>query len=405
MIKILSTLVAIFILMNSPSAWTADKPLKNESVEKVQMLEKPVKLPLVFTQKDFARMIVSQFGWADGLPKDPADRDYYVILGGKRTFRYEAENAYNPKTDRVTIRDFNLYGPFTGKGWMLGISQPTTANFTMLVPISGEYTLKGVVRGTGFVWRVGGKEFTGGSADKKFKTVDFGTIALKAGITQASTILPVEGGIDSFSLVANDYRAIQPFAGWRFREPLTAVRLAEVGVSMMDLYQRLPEDHRNPVKPIEVSEAALSPKNVLATEEAFFGPFKSRTWLRATYRGTTLQIPIKIAESGFYIVQARVMGDSISGDVNGTPYSVTGSPVLGVLVDLGLFRLESGDNMVTLKLPPMGGIDTIELTQKDASSVEFMKLGEITGDPDRVVKADEALAYIKTIGEKYPVRK
>lgn len=35
----------------------------------------------LFTQKDFARLIVQQFSWNDGLPKEPSDRDYLMILG------------------------------------------------------------------------------------------------------------------------------------------------------------------------------------------------------------------------------------------------------------------------------------------------------------------------------------
>lgn len=78
------------------------------------------KVETVFTQKNLAHMIVNQFGWGDGLPKEPVDRDYLVILNGRRTFRFEAENAYNPTTDRVTLAEYNLYGPFSGKGWLLG---------------------------------------------------------------------------------------------------------------------------------------------------------------------------------------------------------------------------------------------------------------------------------------------
>lgn len=409
MFKFLCASFAASIIMISVPAWTAEKTeadnvKKASKVKKADKAEKIEKAPLVFTQKDLAKMIVAQFGWTEGLPKDAADRDYYVILGGKRNFRYEAENSYNPETDMVTIRNFLLYGSFTGKGWMLGISEPTTANFSVLVPISGEYSFKGVVKGNGFVWKIGDKELKGGSAARRFTMVDFGTISVKAGVIKVRTDLPIDGGIDSFSLVAPDYRSIQPFAGWRFREPLTVVRMAEVGVAMMDHYHLLPEDRRNPVKPLEVVDVVQPASNLISTDVKFLGAFSARAWLRANDSGAVIQIPIKIDESGFYNLRARVMGDKINGDVNGVPFLVAGKPYLA-MTDFGLFRLEAGDNILTLKLPPLGGIDIVDISQKDSSPAEFMKLAGFTGDPERLVKADEALAYIKQIREKYPVRK
>jgi hypothetical protein len=88
-----------------------------------------------FTQKDFAYLMIDSFSWAAGLPAESSDRDYLLILGGKRNFRYEAENAYNPATDRVTVREHSQFGPFTGKGWLLGVSDTTFATFTLLLPI------------------------------------------------------------------------------------------------------------------------------------------------------------------------------------------------------------------------------------------------------------------------------
>ncbi|MEI7817432.1 MAG: hypothetical protein WCI45_09605, partial [Desulfuromonadales bacterium] len=87
----------------------------------------------VFTQKDLAKLILQQFSWSGGLTKEPGDRDYLLILGGKRNFRYEAENAYNEKTDRVTMRDFPLFGAFTGKGWIMGVSDTTNSTMTILL--------------------------------------------------------------------------------------------------------------------------------------------------------------------------------------------------------------------------------------------------------------------------------
>src|SRR6185369_12037804 len=109
--------------------------------------------------------------------------DFLVILSGRRTFRFEAENVYNPKTDKVTLSDRNNFGPFTGKGWLLSIKDKTDATFTVNIPVGGEYTLKAVVKGEGFVWNFGDKEFHASSNSGGFKEVVVGTMSIKPGST------------------------------------------------------------------------------------------------------------------------------------------------------------------------------------------------------------------------------
>lgn len=358
----------------------------------------------VFTQKDLARMIVDQFGWAAGLPKEPADRDYLVILNGRRTFHYEAEATYNRKTDRVTVPEYNLYGQFTGKGWLLGVSEKTAVNFSAFLPIGGEYTLKAVIKGNGFVWKFGDQEFRASSASGDFKEVLIGKVKVTPGIFQFHVIMPSEGAIDSYTLVAPDYAPLQPLVGWRFREPLTAGCLAEVAVSMMNLYDRLPESTTNVPAQLAAVDAALPNRDASATDINYLGSFRSRAWLRTDFRGAAIQIPVKAAEAGYYGIAANVMGQRIEGDVNGYDFSVTGKPYLA-MTSLGLYRLESGENMLTLRLPPQGGVDFIQFTHKDSSPAAFMKLAGMSGDPGRLPGADEVKGILKAIYQKYPVRK
>lgn len=360
--------------------------------------------PAAFTQKDLAQMIVTQFGWSDGLPKEPADRDYLKILGGRRTFRFEAENAYNPDTDNVTVAGYNLYGKFSGKGWLLGVSEKTAANFTVQIPIGGVYMLKAIVKGDGYIWKIGDKEYKGGSKSGGFTEVAFGTMPVKAGVMKIYVTIPPQGGIDSFSFTAPDYPPIQPFAGWRFKEPLTAAHLAEVGVSMMYAFDKLPAVQKGIPAPIAAVDVALPSQNAVPTKINYLGAFSSQAWLRADFRGATIQLPLRVDETGIYGLRARVMGQKVEGDVNGNAFVASGKQYLDT-IELGLFRLDSGENMMTLKLPPMGGIDVVEFTRRGTSAVDFMNLAGLGGAPERVVNADEAKAFIIKINEKNPVRK
>lgn len=358
----------------------------------------------VFTQKDLAHAIVTHFGWSEGLSKEPADREYLVILGGRRTFRYEAENSFNPKTDNLTVAEYNLYGSFSGKGWLLGVSEKTTANFTVQLPVGGKYALKAVVKGKDFVWKLDGKEYMAGSTDGRFKEIDFGSITVKPGVLKMEVVMPPQGGLDSFSFTAEDYPPIQPFAGWRFKEPLTAASLAEVGVSMMNNLDQLPEVNKGIPAPVAAVDVVLPTQYAAPTKISYMGAFRSKAWLRADFRGATIQLPIKAAEIGVYGLRAHVLGQRIEGDVNGKAFVANGKPYLA-LIELGQFRLDSGENMLTLKLPPMGGVDVIEFSRKGTSPADFMSLAGLAGDPERMIGADEAKSFVKKIGDKYPVRK
>jgi len=359
----------------------------------------------VFTQKDFARMILQHFSWDSGLPKEPADRDYHIILGGKRTFRYEAENVYNPETDRVTMREFPLFGTFTGKGWIFGVSDTTSSTFTVFLPVSGEYEFKAVIKGNGFIWNINDKDYRADSKSGNFRETDIARLQLKAGVITITLTIPPEGAIDSFSFIAPDRTPIRPFHGWRFKEPLTAARMAEVGVAIKNSYAALPDaDIAALPKPIAVSGIAVLPPTAAATTISYLGSFYSPTWVRADYRGATLQIPLKIADAGYYGITANVMGETISGSVNDAHFKLIGKPYLDKL-SLGLFRLEAGDNTLKIVLPPTGGIDTIQLNKKSSTPDAFLQLSAVSGPENRLIGADEATAFIKNIPGTFPIVK
>lgn len=359
----------------------------------------------VFTQKDFARLILQQFSWDGGLPKEPADRDYHMILGGKRTFRYEAEDAYNEKTDRVTVRNSPLFGGFTGKGWILGASDTTHSTFTIMLPVAGEYDLKAVIKGNGFVWNIDAKEYRADSKSENFRETDIAKVKLKAGVVTIKLTIPPEGAIDSFSLTAPDYTPIRPFMGWRFREGLSAVRMAETAVAMANSYGQLPDvgPAASP-KAIAVFEKVVLPPTAAHTTVSYLGPFSSAKWIRADYRGATLQIPLPAAETGYYTLTVNAMGENISGSINDTPFKLAGKPYLDKL-KLGLYRLEAGDNTLTITLPPTGGIDTVEFNKKSTMPDDFLRLAGVPGPADRLIGAEEATALLKGIQGSFSIRK
>lgn len=381
--RLLMAFVAFFLL--NPTSWAVDAKAD-------------------FTQKDFVRMMFQRLSWENGLSKDPPDRDYLQILDGKRKFRYEAENAYNEKTDRVTVREFSLYGPYTGKGWLLGVSDTTLVNFTTFVPIKGLYSLKAVIKGNGFVWKIDSKEYRADSNSDKFREIEIGKVSLKPGIVTLLVSVPPEGAIDSFSFSADDYPPIQPIDGWRFKEALTANRLAEIAVSISGRQEQLPESIQEPSRKVAILGTSTIPPGATLTDAAEFGKFNSRQWVRADYRGAAILVPLKIAEAGFYCIDANLMGGTVTGSVNDVLFEVSAKPYFDK-ARLGLFRLESGDNLVTVNLPPMGGIDTLELTRKSMTSEDFLQLSGIKGPPERLIPVDEAEAVLKAILDRYPVRK
>lgn len=384
MLHIVKILIAA-ILMSHSAAWAAEA--KD-----------------VFTQKAFVQLMFQRFSWNQGLSKDTSDRDYLQILGGKRTFKYEAENAFNENTDRVTVRTFTLYGPFTGKGWILGVSDTTTANFTTLVPIKGEYILKAVIKGNGFVWNIDEKQYPADSKSDVFREIEIGKMSLKAGIVKIQVSIPPEGTIDSFSFTAPDHSPIQPLTGWRFKESLTAGQLAEILVSITGRHEQLPESQQNVSKKLSVFESAIIPPSAAPTSIAEFGKFTSREWVRSDYRGAVIQLPVKNSIAGYYRITANAMGGRITGSVNEMPFEVLAKPYLEN-VRLGIFRLEAGDNLITINLPPMGGIDLLELNMKNMNPEDFLALSGIKGPPERLVPVDEAESALKTIMVSNPVRR
>jgi len=117
-------------------------------------------------QAELAKRLVDLFGWSEGLPENPQEKDYRTILGGQRRFRFEAEETYDRVFDAVAVRDYNLFGPFSGRGWLHGITVPTAVHFKVFIPIAGKYTLSAVTKGDAQLWSVAGRAFKVNAGEK-----------------------------------------------------------------------------------------------------------------------------------------------------------------------------------------------------------------------------------------------
>jgi len=264
--------------------------------------------------------------------------------------------------------------------------------------------LKAVIKGNGFIWNIGDKQYRADSRSDAFSEVEIGKLSLNAGVLKIQVSIPPEGAIDSFSVTAPDYTPIQPVAGWRFKEPLTAGQLAEIVVSMSGRHEQLQGSENDTPRRLSVFESAVIPPTAAQTTIEEFGKFTSREWVRSDYRGASIQVPVKTANAGFYGITANVMGGRITGSVNETPFEALAKPYFDT-VRLGLFRMESGDNLITINLPPMGGIDSLELSMKNMSSDSFLAVSGIKGPAERLISVDEAESVIKSVSGSYPVRR
>ena len=335
--------------------------------------------PTTVTQGEFAARLVKELGLATGLPAEPKPADYRLVLAGKRSFRFEAEEVYNAEGDGVSLKNYPLYGPFTGVGWLSGIAESVTVRFNVLLPRDGDYLLKAVSRGDGQRWTAGGREFTL-STGAGLREGVAGTVPLKAGKQEISVKLPPEGGVDSFSLVADDIPAAEPMAGWRFDAHLTWGELAEVLAPLLGIEQNLPVASDAGPRIVAVHGAAKLPAGVEATDASFLGAFTPPKWVRAGVAGAVVEVPLDIAETGVYGLRIRLLGKKLALELDGKRFERQGKPFLD-WYDLGVQRLRQGRHLMKIELPPLGGVDVIEIVKRKSSTADYLRATGLPGTP------------------------
>lgn len=393
-----SIILLMLVLVVSGSAFSAET--------KKGVIKEPVKTAKTaasITQGEFARRVVKLLGWEKGLPKEPKDRDYLLIMEGKRSFKFEAENAYNRKTDDVAVRKYELFGPFSGISWLGGISTPTTVHFKVFIPISGEYRLSAAAKGKGQRWKIGGKEFTVNSGDRLTVT-DVATVALKAGETEFEMELPPEGGVDYLLFSAPDLTPIEPLDGWRFSSPLTKGDLAAIVASLLGWEDRLPVDAKSGVTTILGTDLQGLPPTVTATDTGYYGKFTAQRWLRAGNTGAELDVPFTVSRTGVYGLKLRYMGALLKASLDGTALDRDAKGILD-WINLGPQRLSEGKHLLHVSLPSYGGLDALVIEPRQSSPADYMALVGLKGEPADVVTPAEAEKIETQLVERFTGRK
>lgn len=354
------------------------------------------------TQRDFVRMLVSAFKWDTGLSEKPADNEYLAILGGRRSMQFEAEEYYSAKTDNATVMNYELYGPFSGNGWVSGIAVPTTVHFKLFIPLEGEYALNVVSKGDGQIWSAGGKKFKV-STGKRLREEVAGKVRLKAGEQELSVELPPEGAVDYFSLHAPQLAAIEPLEGWRLDAPLTLGAFSEIAGSLLSWEKTLPEDSEWKPLTVEIAKAASIPQGAQATTIDYLGRFHAEKWIRAGRSGARVVVPLIIADSAPYQLKVRFLGEAVDAELDGKKIERAGKPFLD-WVDLGATRLKRGAHTLILRLPPNAGVDVLTLMKLKSSPQDYMKLVGIEGAPDDSISRSQAERLLTSLAERFEER-
>jgi hypothetical protein len=356
------------------------------------------------TQGDLAKKLVDLFGWSEGVPEKATDKDYLALLGGKRTFRFEAEDIYDSTYDSVNVRTYDLFGPFTGRGWLHGVTVPTAVHFKVFIPIAGKYTLKVSTKGDDQLWSVAGKAFKI-NAGERLKEMVIGQMFIPAGTLEFNAVLPPGGAIDNLLFTAPDLAPVEPLAGWDFPARLTGGQLAEVAAALLGTEGLLPEDPAARHKQLSAAAAVPSlPLGLFLTDTPILGKPLADKWVRAGQVGMPFSMPVQVDVSGVYQLRVRFVGSTLVCGFGDRSVTVPGKPYLD-WVDCGVFRLRSGVTPLNFLIPPSGGIDTIELIPRKSSPADYValtKLGKGAGD---AVTAPELDRLLKPLAEQFKERR
>lgn len=400
MFKLIFLILAAATFSYTSSVSAATKPAANPAATKpVDTKVAPVQLK----EFDLARNLVDTLGFGEGLPAKPVEKDYLQILGGNRTFKFEAENTFDSQSDPVAIRDYPLYGAFSGKGWIHATTTPVAVHFKVFIPITGKYTFKVTARGDNQLWSIAGKAFKHSSGNK-FSTSDIGEVFIPAGELEFNAVIQPAGAIDTFTFTAPAYAPIEPLAGWNPAKPLTPAALNETVAALLGLDPLLPVDSSFKTKIIEAASLPALSERVHVTDIQIYGKPVATKWVRAYQNGATLLIPLEIETASVYKLRARSLGPTISAGFGQRKVTVASKAYLD-WVDLGTFRIPKGMNTLEVELPPTGGIDVIEVTKKLSSPADYAAITKTGIQGEAPLKPAELEPIIKSLKDQFKERK
>lgn len=400
MLHLIFLILAASIFSYTSSASAATKPAAEPAATR-QVDTKTA--PMQLKEFDLARNLVDSLGFSEGLPPQPVEKDYLQILGGNRTFKFEAENTFDQQSDPVAVRDFPLYGAFSGKGWVHAATNPVAVHFKVFIPITGKYTLKVTARGDNQLWSVAGKAFKQSYGDN-FSTSDLGEVFIPAGELEFNAVIQPAGAIDTFTFTAPAFAPVEPLAGWNPAKPLTAAPLNETVAALLGLEPLLPVDSSYKTKVIEAASLPDLSARVHLTDKQIYGKPVAAQWVRAFQAVATLSIPLEIEASSVYAVRLRALGTALTAGFGQRMVTVAAKPFLD-WIDLGTFRLPKGMNTLTVELPPMGGIDVIEVTKKLSTPADYAAIAKTGLQGETPLKPAELEAVFKSLKEQFKERK
>lgn len=348
------------------------------------------------TQRDWLVNLIDSLGGSFGLPDRPGDQDYLRLMEGRRNFRIEAEEAYQPG-DVVAPKSYATFGAFSGSGWLSGTNTPTQTELRFLLPLPGTFHVKIALRTPGHQLELGGQHFSV-DGDNLFSEVPLGSVTLAAGRQELIAQLPADGGIDYLELTAVDLPPIRPLGGWRLEQPLTLDDLAVTAVQLLGLESLLPAGDETRTLEAETTSRL---DDLEVTSSRHLGEPSAGRWVRASGLPAQLHLSLELTED-------RVFSLSLRGAAREPADLVINQRALGSIqfpsylgeVDAGVVSLPAGKNLFSITLPPRGGLDAIRLTARSSAGSDYRRLVglPIEGVTPTIEQMNRLLALLATLG-------
>ncbi|WP_148894117.1 carbohydrate-binding protein [Geothermobacter ehrlichii] len=345
------------------------------------------------TQRDWLINLVDGLGWSFGLPDNPQDADYLAVVDGGRRLHIEAEEAIQPE-DLVAVKNYRIYGDFSGEGWVSGIARPTTAHLRFLLPIGGRYEIRARLRLPGHRFTIGGQEFTadGGTG---FTTVVVAQTELVAGENEIAVTLPANGSLDYLELQAPAYPPIAPPGGWRPDRPLRKADLAATVIKALQLENCLPQ--AGETVRIE-AETASDTGDAEITRITHLGHPSGGAWLRARAGVTRVVLDFTPPAPGVYRLALRGTGKgTVRAELDGRYLTDFDFPPYLQARTWASLYLAGGKHRLEITLPPRGGIDALLLTPLSDRDEDYLRLSGLqTADPPEPADLDRTLELLNS---------
>jgi hypothetical protein len=145
------------------------------------------------------------------------------------------------------------------------------------------------------------------------------------------------------------------------------------------------------------------PPTVSLSSIKYYGKFSGNSWVSTASKSAEINIPFTLPQTGTYDVKLRVMGNYLTGEIDGNPIKIPGSAPLE-WVSLGLQRMSQGQHVLRVKVPPFGGIDAMTVIPRKVSPEAYMSLTGISGEPQASVTYAEMEKNLSMLLKRFTSR-